>query len=379
MRDEADEGTRRMSDARPLIEHAADDVCVQQVLVSASPGDAITNLARSLHRVFRRVGRSEIYAWHVDPSLLGEIRPLWEFRARPRRSVLFVHASIGQPAVHEFLQGRDEPIVLMYHNVTPAHYFEAYDTEFADLLALGRLELELMRPRVVAALAASQYNARELDEIGYDDVRVVPPVRNLRRLSSLPSDPDAARRLEALERPIILSVAQMMPHKRPDFLVATEHVGQTYLGLRGTLLLVGHQRIPRYADAIRRQVAELNLPRVFAVGAVSEHELAAMFRAAAVVVSASEHEGFCLPLVEAMTFGTPVIARACAAVPDTVGDAGLLLAARYGPTMFAEAAAELLANTAAQEHLIARGYERVEALERTLSDDSVLDTVLAVA
>ena len=80
-----------------------------------------------------------------------------------------------------------------------------------------------------------------------------------------------------------------------------------------------------------------------------------------------------------MTFGTPVIARACAAVPDTVGDAGLLLAARYGPTMFAEAAAELLANTAAQEHLIARGYERVEALERTLSDDSVLDTVLAVA
>src|SRR5580765_5566376 len=108
-----------MTDARPRMEHAADDVCVQQVLVSASPGDAITNLARSLHRVFRRVGRSEIYAWHVDPSLLGEIRPLWEFRARPRRSVLFVHASIGQPAVHEFLQDRDEPIVLMYHNVTP--------------------------------------------------------------------------------------------------------------------------------------------------------------------------------------------------------------------------------------------------------------------
>ena len=135
-----------------------------------------------------------------------------------------------------------------------------------------------------------------------------------------------------------------MPHKRPDFLVQMMHIAETYLGMRGFLMLVGHQRLERYTRAIREQVLELNLAGVHVVGAVDEPDLAAMFRSADAVVTASEHEGFCLPLLEAMTFEKPIVARACAAIPETVGDAALLLPADQGPTLFAEAVTELLAH-----------------------------------
>jgi glycosyltransferase involved in cell wall biosynthesis len=355
------------------------EISVHQVLVTASPGDAITNMARSLRRVFRQLGPSEIYAWRIDPTLYGEVRPLVEYRGGRRDSLLVFHAAIGEPPVHDFLLTRDEPLVLWYHNVTPPEYFAPYDPHFAGLLELGRDEIDLLRPRVARAVADSAYNARELEAMGYRDVLVVPPVRDLSRLSARAPHPAAARELETLESPIILCVAQLMPHKRPDFLVEMMYIAQTYQGMRGSLLFVGHQRLRQYANAVRQQVAELNLPRVYLLGAVSEGDLCAIYRAATVVVSASEHEGFCLPLVEAMTFEKPIIARGCAAIPETVGDAGLLLAPQHGPTMFAEATAELLANNALREYLVRRGKERVAELQSARSDDAILDLVRSAA
>ena len=191
---------------------------IHQVLVAASPGDAITNLAFGTRRLLRRVGPSEIYAHHIAPELYGEVRPLATYRPRrAAQNVLIFHASIGQAEVHEFLTDRVEPLVLVYHNVTPGKYFEPYDPVFADLLVVGRREVERLRPRVVCAIADSQYNARELEEMGYRNVRVVPPVVNVRRLSKVAPKPSTMAHLAAFEAPILLSVGQLMPHKRPDF------------------------------------------------------------------------------------------------------------------------------------------------------------------
>jgi glycosyltransferase involved in cell wall biosynthesis len=355
------------------------NVGIHQVLVAASPGDAITNMARSMQRLLRQVGPSEIFAQHIAPALLDDVQPLSRYRAHHSRSILIFHASIGQPEVHQFLMERHEPIVLVYHNVTPPSYFERYDMVFAELLSLGRRDVDALRPRVAAAIAASEFNARELEAMGYRNVRVVPPAIDLRHLTLVEPRESTAHHLEMLGAPKLLCIAQLMPHKRPDFLVQTMHVAETYLGMRGFLLLVGPQRLERYARAIREQIQELNLVGVHLVGAVDDADLAAMLRAASVVVTASEHEGFCMPLVEAMTFDTPVIARACAAIPETVGDAGLLLPAPAGPTLFAEAITELLSNKPLQAELVARGRRRVADLESHPPDAAILETVLAVA
>jgi glycosyltransferase involved in cell wall biosynthesis len=355
----------------------ADAVGVHQILAAASPGDAITNMALATRAVLRGAGPSEVFARHVDPSLLAEVLPLSAYRSPHHRNVLLFHASIGQPEVYQFLAHRSEPIVLVYHNVTPARYFEPYDMQFAQLLEFGRREIELLRPRVVRAIAVSEYNARELEVIGYDDVTVVPPVMHVGRLAAVAPRASTVHHLRSFRAPILLSVAQLMPHKRPDFLVEMMHCTETYGIMRPVLLLVGHQRLERFTRAIREQIRELGVT-AHLVGPVDDADLVAMFREAAVVVSASEHEGFCIPLVEAMSFGTPIVARSCAAVPETVRDAGLLVAPVDGPAVFGEAVAAIVDDPALRADLVERGTRRVAELEALRPGDALVEALLEV-
>ncbi|HUI49340.1 MAG TPA: glycosyltransferase family 4 protein [Acidimicrobiia bacterium] len=358
---------------------AASGSGIHQIVVAASPGDAITNLALDTRRLLREIGPSEIYAHLVAPELQGDILPLTRYGPRSGHDLLIFHASMGQPDVQGFLASRREPIVLVYHNVTPGRFFDPYDPLFADLLARGRREVEALRPQVVGAIAVSEYNARELEAMGYRDVRVIPPVVDVRRLARVAPRESTMQHFASLGRPIMLSVGQLMPHKRPDFLVEMMHIAETYLESRALLLLVGHQRLERFTRAIREQIQELDLEGVHLVGAVDDADLAAMYRSAHAVVTASEHEGFCIPLLEAMTFSKPVVARACAAIPETVGDAALLLPPEQGPTFFAEAVCELFNRPPLQRALVDNGNRRLVQLEARPPDVAMLEVLLEVA
>lgn len=349
---------------------------VHQILAAASPGDAITNAALEYRDVLRRVGPSEVFARHIAPSSADEVRPLSDYRSCGSQGLLVYHASIGEPTVEAFLRSRHEPIVLVYHNITPAKYFRGLDDTFAELLVLGRAELETIRPRVVRAVAASRFNAAELEAIGYQDVRVIPPVVDPTRLLRTTPDASMTNYLESTfhERPLLF-VGQLLPHKRPDLLVEAMHIAATYFGLQATLLLVGQNRFARYADAISAQVRELSLSQVHVVGPVGDSQLAAMFRSAAAFVTMSEHEGFCVPLLEAMAFDVPVVARAFAAIPETVGDAGLLLPARSGPELIAEAMARVTEDATLRADLIGRGRRRVAELTATDASVAMLETI----
>jgi glycosyltransferase involved in cell wall biosynthesis len=177
---------------------------------------------------------------------------------------------------------------------------------------------------------------------------------------------------------VVLFVGQLLPHKRPDLLVEAMHVAVTYFGLRATLVLVGQNRFARYSEAVSAQVRELNLPQVHLVGLVDDERLAAIFRRAVAFVTVSEHEGFCVPLLEAMAFDVPVIARACAAIPETVGDGGLLLPAWAGAELIAEAITRVMEDTALRSDLIARGRRRLGELIALDPSVAMLETILEV-
>jgi glycosyltransferase involved in cell wall biosynthesis len=355
------------------------NTAIHQILVAASPGDAITNMAFELRDVLRRVGNSEIYARYIDPRVADDVEPLSKY-SRSGRSVLVFHASMGEPEVHALLRTQRDPIVLVYHNVTPPEYCEPYDPAFAELLELGRRELIRLRPRVAVSLAASAFNAYELEEMGYENVRVLPPLVDPYRLTRVTPNPLTENHFRAnFDGPIVLSVAQLMPHKRIELLIEAMHIAATYLKSSASLVLVGAHRLSRYSEALRRQLAELHLPRVHLVGAVPDDELAAMYGAASAVVTASEHEGFCLPLLEAMAFETPVLARACAAIPETVADAGLVIPGDSGPALFAEALGELLGNEALQVELTSRGNRRLTEFDAADHQRVFLEALLDVA
>jgi glycosyltransferase involved in cell wall biosynthesis len=333
---------------------------IHQIVVSASAGDAVTNAALDFQQVLQRVAPSGLFARYVDPRLEGKVFPLsvYEACAQPD-DLLIYHVSIGEPEVVQFLLGRPERLVLVYHNITPPEYFAHLDPAFAGLLACGRSELVLLRDRTQMTLAVSEFNARELEDLGYEDVRVSPLPIDVGRLHAVDPDPETVAALDELDGPLVLFVGQVLPHKRPDLLLQAFHILSTYLQPEAHLVLLGPGRLERYRVAVQTLAAELNLHRARIPGWLTREQLAAYYRRADVFTTMSEHEGVCVPLLEAMSFDVPVVARAYGAIPETMGDAGLLLPADADPFLIAEALSEVITLEALRTELIDRGRKRL--------------------
>lgn len=356
---------------------------IHQILTAAATGDAITGSALALRDVLRRVGPSDVYAEHVEPALDGEVIRLRRYSRRPSaasgRNVLVYHASIGDRDVLSFLLQRPEDLVLQYHNVTPAAFAAPWDERFTRLLDEGRLQLRALRDRVVAAAADSRFNAQELEELGYTDVAVAPPVIDIDRLRHVVPDPGTMRHFEeAATGPVVLYVGQLLPHKRPDMVVQLAHVLSTYHDPDVQVVLAGAGRLTSYADALGEYVRQLNLPNVWLTGSVPDAQLAAFYRSADVFVTMSEHEGFCIPLLEAMTFDVPIVARRHAAIPETLGRAGLLLPAGAGAELVAEAVVDVLGEPARRAALVEGGRRRRADYRPELAQSAFLASLARV-
>jgi len=353
---------------------------VDQLVVSASRRDAITTAALHAQETLQAVGPSTLLARYVHDELLDDVCQLdGEGADFDDAKPLILHASIGDVRVQSHARTRQGPVVLQYHNITPSTFFEALDPGFAHLLATGRHQLVRLRRSVAGAFAVSEYNAADLEAMGYDDVRVVPLIIKPNRLREMPVHEAAANHLDVVVTgPLILCVAQMLPHKRADLILQAYHLLVTHHLPEAHLIIVGAERHPRYADRIRAWAEDLRLPRCWLAGEVDDDVLAAMYHRADVLVVASEHEGVCVPLVEAMAFGIPIIARANAAIPETVGDAALLLDGDAGPGLIAEALLAVLSDGQLHAELHRRASARLAAFDPDTARAALLANLAAV-
>jgi glycosyltransferase involved in cell wall biosynthesis len=333
---------------------------IDQISAGVSEGDAITSMMLEIRSRLRTVVPSEIYAHHIDPRL-ADIRRLGDLPAGGRGDRLLIyHCSIGEPAVTRTLLARPEPLVLVYHNITPSELFLDAAFEIAPLLEWGRKELALLADRCALAVAISDYNARDLRSYGYDEVHVVPVGVEPNRLTGLA--PNLAYREEITRRVgerYVLSVSQLFPHKRHELVIQAQALVRAVHLLDAGLVIVGATRAAAYRRALDALVEDLALESVHFAGAIDDRSLATLYAGAQAFVTASEHEGLALPPLEAMAFGVPVVARACGALPDTIGNGGLLLPAASGPRELAEALAMLLGDRSLSRGLAERGRCRV--------------------
>lgn len=354
-----------------------------QILVSANPGDAITTAAFELRALLRQAGDSEIFALYRHPDVEDDVLPLNKFITRPSANfgedVVIFHASIGEPAVTEFVASRPERLIVIYHNISPAERFLAFDPRKAGLLAAGRIELSSLADKAQLAITVSEYNARELYHFGFRNVRVVPLVVDVERLLSVEPHEPTMNHFRELGDPVILFVGQMLPHKRPELLIEAYHVLTTHLHPEARLIMVGNHLLPKFSDYLEHQINELNLNRAWMTGSVDINQLVAFYRSSTMFVTMSEHEGFCVPLLEAMGFGVPTIARDCAAIPETLGDAGVLLPGDDDPLLAAEAMAELIESEEYRNILIEKGKNRVAKYDPDVARAELLDAVLELA
>ena len=298
---------------------------INQWVPAAHRGDAIGDSARRLRDILRRKGYvSDIYALTIDDDLLDEVSSFNLPQAR-RGDVTILHFAIPSPmgqALAELPGGR----VLHYHNITPARFFMPYAPTITRMARLGRQELVELSGRVDLALGVSEYNRKELEELGFKSTAVMPLALDVDRFTTTATNLTLERVLDdGLTN--ILFVGRIAPNKKiEDHIRLAEHY-KRYVDNYYRFIFVGrYDSIPRYYATIRALMSEYKLPpeRFVFTGPVSDEELITYYRMSNAYVSLSEHEGFCVPLVEAMASNVPVLAYAAGAVPETLGGAGLL-------------------------------------------------------
>lgn len=291
--------------------------------------DALGNQALHIRRLLRGWGhRSQVYAQFRDRRLDDPGRDYRRCPADPQTVVIF-HYSIGSPVTELAcrLPGR---VVIYYHNITPPGFLRGYNEPMADLLEQGRRELALFADAPLA-LAASEYNRQELLALGFRRVEVLPyfvTFDALRASADSPAGRTVTGRYSdgALN---LLFVGRLVPNKRQDDLIRALNAYCALVNPRARLLLVGSDvNAPGYRLELEALAAALGLgERVVFAGPVGLREgLGGYYRAASVFLCLSEHEGFCVPIVEAMACDVPVLAYRATGVPYAMGGAGVLVA-----------------------------------------------------
>lgn len=315
---------------------------VHQLLAALSYGDAIGNEALAIQAHLRRAGfASDIFAEHVHPRMAHLARPLWHYpQVSSQQTVCLFHFSIGSASERLIFQAPDR-LVSIYHNITPPEFFLGFHPHLAGLCYHGRRELQAFAPRTELALGDSEYNRRELEAAGYRQTGVLPIVLDWSLYGRRPSP--VARRLYDDGRRNILFVGRVIPNKRIDDLVRAFACYQRWVEPRSRLLLVGDYRgHERYLRRLREMVEALRVEEVVLTGQVDHDDLLAYYSLADAFLCLSEHEGFCVPLIEAMALGVPVLAFDAGAVRETLRGGGVLLRDKH-PELVGELLGEVVA------------------------------------
>lgn len=326
-------------------------------------GDAMSDHVFALRARFRAWGyASDAYCVEAKGDLAAETRPYRElFRGTTPDDLLVLHFSMGHE-VYDQLARLPARKALVFHNITPPQFFVGVNSHAAAYARLGYRQLKALAPSIDTAIGVSEYNRRVLAEAGYAHTAAVPILIEWSRLDLEPSE--EVRGLLHGIKTKLLFVGRISPNKRQDDLIRMLAYYRRCIDPDAILILVGsHRDQPQYYSRLKALAESLGLAgAVRFTGSVSTAELVAYYREASCFVSLSEHEGFGVPLLEAMYLGTPVVAFDAAAIGETVGRAGVLLR-RRDLAEAAEACAVVSEDLGWRQRLVDAGRERVKAFD----------------
>ena len=295
---------------------------IHQITAGFASGDAISLEAVALRDVCRALGAaSEIFVPMENVAEDGKplVRPLEDYRPAAGELLIY-HYSIQSRATDAFRRTPSRKAVI-YHNITPAEFFRGFDERVVRQLEEGRRELGAVAALADAVWADSAFNAAEVAALGAKNAKVLPLVFSASAFD-VPADPVVAQGLSGPSKKILF-VGRMAPNKCVEELIEAFAWYHKRIERRSELILVGSERTcPRYFAMLRMFAAELDLMSVSFVRYASPAGLIAYYQRADLFATTSRHEGYCLPVVEAMSKGVPVLARSVGGVPEAMDGAG---------------------------------------------------------
>lgn len=356
---------------------------IHQFVPILQPWDAVGNHVLEARRALRRSGLDgAIWAAGIDPQFRGAARSYRRFARRRSRGggskrMLLYQAASWSCGIVDFLLDRPETKVLSYHNFTPPAYFDPYDAGVACSLRWAIDETRCLAAQVKVAVAASEFSAIDLREMGVPSVHVVPPF--LPPSMSAQPDPRTLAALTAGRTGLnLLFVGRLTPHKGHVQLVRLLALVRASIDPGARLFLVGSKGPAIYMHVLARHIDRLAPGAVVLTGPVSDAQLAAYYAQADMFVCLSEHEGFGVPLIEAMRAQVPVIAYDAGAVGETVGGAGVLVRT-LDPAVLAEVVARVAADRQLQAELRKRQAARAAELEAFPREQALISALWEAA
>jgi glycosyltransferase involved in cell wall biosynthesis len=345
---------------------------IHQMMAGFSPADAISNHARQIRARLRGWGyRSDVFAEHIDPALRRDAKDYQQYEGDPNAVVIF-HYSIGTGITDRILRIPDT-VALYFHNITPPDLVRRFDPKLAAELERGWQDLRRLR-HVEAVATVSRFNAVELQRLGFASPAIIPCFLETKGLLAETLGPAASRLISAYgddDRTNLLFVGRIAPNKCQDDLLRLLAHYQRWIDPRVRLFLVGGDfGGGQYRVELELLAEELGVTNVHLCGRVSMDELAAYYRLADVYVSMSEHEGFGIPLIEAMMLGVPVLAYAKAAVPETLGGGGVLFHHK-DYSILAEMTRVLATDVVVRERVVAVQKQRAEAFSASAVEEKL--------
>jgi len=298
---------------------------------SFEPGDAVSNDMMGMNKILVKMGYAvQVFAEAASLSTLTvlPIEALPEFVEDPE-DICIYHYATGWDKGLNILSNIRCYKVVRYHNVTPPEFFCGICNDYFQVCEYGHRALqELPKLGVNVYLACSEYSKRELVLAGAEesDCGVVPPFHQVDRLKGIESDLLELDRFND-EFVNLLMVGRLAPNKGYDRLIEAFSYYSHEYNPTSRLLIVGglDQKLQSYKVHLKNQIARSGLEKkVFFLGKVSDAALKAYYLVADVFAIMSQHEGFCVPIVEAMSMKIPIVAVAGTAITGTVGDSGIL-------------------------------------------------------
>ncbi|MGQ9581790.1 MAG: glycosyltransferase family 4 protein [Armatimonadota bacterium] len=288
----------------------------------------MSNHTIELMKLLRKWGhRSEIYVVDCDPRVAQYCCHYTSYQDSDEDVLMYQYGTSSE--LTRFLIPRLHRTILSYHNVTPAHFFASVEPEIATILQKARDDLYTLAGHVKAVITDSEYNRCDLQTMGFRDITVLPPLFDL---SALQRSAESRYGRRIVQRYCdgylnILFVGRLAPNKCQDDLIRALVYYKRVIDARARLILVGGSPSLRYRVHLEMIAKHLGVEEDvhFVEQVRMERGFGGYYKAASVFLCLSEHEGFCIPLIESMYCDLPVIAYASSAIPETLGGCGILV------------------------------------------------------